>query len=91
MFVSMCACLCVCVYVFGVGWRQEDIERLLNSYLVKLYFPASSVRNGSEQHLLLAVDVGDQYDAHTALELLCLCAHGGGIFNLEGVFLICLM
>lgn len=67
VFVSMCACLYVCV--FGVGWRQEDIERLLNSYLVKLYFPASSVRNGSEQHLLLAVDVGDQYDEHTALEL----------------------
>lgn len=54
-----------------MGWRQGGIERLLNSYLVKLYFPASSVRNGSEQHLLLTVDVEDQYAAHTALGLIC--------------------
>lgn len=64
MFIFMCVCV-------GMGWRQGGIERLLNSYLVKLYFPASSVRNGSEQHLLLTVDVEDQYAAHTALGLIC--------------------
>lgn len=65
MFIFMYVCVCL-------GWGGGGgIERLLNSYLVKLYFPASSVRNGSEQHLLLTVDVGDQYAAHTVLELIC--------------------
>ena len=64
----MCVCVRACVWG-GDG----DTEKLLNSYLVKLYFPSSSARNGSglQQHLQLAVDVGDQ------------CAQSGGNLNSE--------
>lgn len=79
---------CLSVRARELGRRREDTERLLSGSLVKLRFPASSVRNGSEQHLLLAVDVGDQYAARTALQTPCRCERSGGTFNLGGSFYV---
>ena len=82
--------MCVCVCVWGgveTGGYREAAQQLFSQAVFSSFLCEKWVR--AAQHLLLAVDVGDQYAAHTVLQLLC--AHGEGMFNLAvKVLFICL-
>lgn len=62
------------------GGYSEAAQQLFSQAVFSSFLYKKWVR--ATQHLLLAVDVGDQYTAHTVLWLPC--AHSKGIFNLEG-------